>query len=370
MKLFFSALFVLLLTGCMGDCNSSNESGNAPPTAIPAPTEVPSSMSRLQVCNDSKLYFCDQMGKRVYLLGSSDYGAFSILDKSNYDPTLSELAKHGVNLSRQWGSSLPSSLGGLAPYKFNGTKPILVNEYWDRADSFIRIAAKNGIYVMVVLVDRWGCAYDFKTHPWNKSNGGFLTQCFPDMYNTSNGQSPLVEAAGLAASRLSKHKNVLYELVNEPVKYRDLKQLETFHKALVSVIKKNHPGALLGVNTVPDGSGRQVLPNPVVVGADFVTIHGAGVENPDDSATCSEASVHNRLVFLRDRFLNVPLVSDTDGLHASGKPCNRQNNAVLRQLARGAIALNPKLAGFNHRDFDEFSKLDKEALKVLSEVKP
>lgn len=360
-------LITILLGFLLGGC----QKGGVQPVPVPTPVPSPPAMVPLSACSGSHK-LC-QGAREAFLVGYSGYGAFSL--GYTYDPWLETLRGSGITLLREWASPFPFNWGGEQPYTFASGEASLNEAFWKNVDSFLISAASKNQWILMDLLDHYGVQKDrggtllFSDHPLNVSKGGPLRQGLPDLYDLSGGTSPVLRMMLLGVKRVacSGHQNVIYQVVNEPGGYRNESQVTAFHKVAVAGIRQVYaecgaPNPLIAINPVPNAQGRPVIPLPLDVGADLVTIHGAGVENASDASTCKSAQVRSRLEAIW-KWVHVPVISDTDGLHATNVPCNRDDPAVLLQLLNGAKTS----AGFNHRGEEPVngSAPDLHALEIL-----
>jgi hypothetical protein len=325
---------------------------------LPALSQEP---GRLEVCADQR-HLC-RGGKPVFLVGYSDYGAFS--RPYDYEAWLDKLQRSGVNLMREWASPYPLSWGGVQPYLFEGGRARLDERFWQNAERFCKAAEARGQVVLVDLLDHYGLeAARFGDNPLAQRHKGPLERGLPDAYDLSGGSSAVLEMMRLGVTRLAASgcHNLVLQVVNEPRGFRSERQIRDFHAAAVAMIRAAAPGCLVAVNPVSDAEGRPDVPSAQAIGADLVTIHGAGVVDPADPESCSAEAVARRLASVWE-LIRRPIVADTDGLR--GPRCGREDKRVLAELLRGAR----QEAGFNHRDFEPSSKdgrPDRKALAVLS----
>ena len=328
------------------------------PTPVPTPTEI-AQIAPLQVCA-SGVKFCID-GHEVQIRGYSDYGAFSI--PFDYEKSFVVYKENGINFSRQWAIPVPTTWGGLQPYTF-ANDAISYNEpYWQNADRFIALANKYGIYVMVDLSDHYSVYKDreadgspvFIANPLNAKNGGPLAKGIPDLYTNV----AILHMLEMTAKRLSKYNNVVYQICNEPGGATSVQQLADFHKKAAQILKRVHPSALVGINVIEDkATKRPTVPSAKEVGADFITVHQAGIENVNDANSCTVAVLKQRLLAIQN-WNRVPVIADTDALYSTRVPCTRSDNAVVYQIAQAAKTV----AGMNQRD-DEIA-LDLDALHAI-----
>jgi hypothetical protein len=216
----------------------------------------------------------------------------------------------------------------------------------------------------VDLTDRYGAeTKEFATSPWNSKHGGPLSVGLPELYTNP----AVIQTVRLGVQELSKHKNVIYIVCNEPSRSESLAQLENFHRAMIQMIREVHGSdyRLVGVNMIPDDKKRPIVPNPTKVGADFATLHGASVENPKDRNSCKPDQVAARLAFIQ-RLIGTALLNDDDGLYAKNVPCHRYDHTVLQDLANGSMGV----AGFIHRGGEPGGEepVDDQALMILERV--
>lgn len=296
----------------------------------------------------------------LFLKGYSDLGALSFQDFKPA-PWMKTLASYGVNLVREFCAPFPRewNLSGLQPFRFVRRAPALVPEFWALFDRLHAAASGKGVVLLCDLVDHYGLkdAGGFSSHPMAWPNGGPLKRGLPDVYDSE----AVLTMIALAAKRMAGKAGVIVQVMNEPGGSSSVEQLSSFHKKAISAIRSAAPSLLVAINPVPDEEGRPLLPSPQEVGADLVTIHGAGVKSLRAQASYSMEAVKKRLASLQ-RSLRCPVISDTDGLR--GDPLGRDNNTTLRGLLAGARAE----AGFNHRDFEPVSPEgapDLEALRIL-----
>jgi hypothetical protein len=114
-------------------------------------------------------YFLDQYGEPILLKGDAPWSLITKLSVAQAELYFSVREEQGFNAAI---ISLLGSLGNGGPHEdgrtFDGVEPfvdgnvLLWNEpYWERATSYLRIAADHGITVLLYPVDGWTIGHSF-----------------------------------------------------------------------------------------------------------------------------------------------------------------------------------------------------------------
>ncbi len=299
--------------------------------------------------------------EEIFLKGISDYGAFSL--GYDYKKFIPVIKPYGINILREWACPYPADWGGIQPFT-DVNKGTLNQEFFKNADRFINLARTNDIFVLVDLLDRVGlsAAY-FGSHPYNVKNGGFLKAGLPDAYDHIKTVNNMVKVA----KRLSKHKNVVFQLINEPAGFRTNEALIHTHKDIIEDIRANGIENPIIVNTIPNNNGMPVIPNPKKVGAVGFSVHGGGIRNPRNADSCKFESIKAYLKQIIN-VLDFPMLVDMDGLWNDRLPGYRGNPDVLTACARAAKECGAGIIQRANEPIDDSSKIDFDSLNVLKEV--
>lgn len=241
----------------------------------------------------------------------------------------------------------------MQPYVFKNGKAALNDLFWQNVDKGTQAASASGIAVMVDLLDRWGLQGDKcgQSSPMASNRGGFLNpkSCLPDVYSHPETLAMIT----LGVKELAKHDNIVYQIANEPSGYVSHAQITAFHNSVKDIIKRNHPQALIGTN--PINNDPRAFPV-----YDFVTIHGAGIDNLNDRKSCGVVALKASLAKLKAYF-KAPLIADTDGLWSEKLPCNRLDMSVVKDIAEASIVVD----GLNHKDLEPPEGVNVKALEIV-----
>jgi hypothetical protein len=207
----------------------------------------------LRVSSENPRYFADSSGKPVYLTGSHTWASLQDMGLSNPPPEfdfaayLGFLERHGHNFVRLWRWEFPRWTEKknerpffCAPHPWARTGPgealdglpKFNLEKWDEA-YFRRLrerteaAAKQGIYVSIMLFEGWGLRFvpeGAKAHPFHPANNvnrldSELNDSFKgiDLFTLGRPKVTALQEAYVCKviDTVNDLNNVLYEIANE-----------------------------------------------------------------------------------------------------------------------------------------------------------
>lgn len=283
-------------------------------------------------------------------IGYSDY---QIVTDRSFDPApyFQEMARAGLNLQRLWAMGYGNTddrLRELQPFARHGRKYDLhrINpRYLDRLNRVFREADENGLRLMFTLFDRWqiGTAERFVRTPWYYKNNTtkYLRNAFPDFHNLENpGWAEIQENYVKTLVRETRAFHPIYEIMNEPSLPGDCAGLVKWHERVASWILQEAPDAEIAVNMYNECDSLAEIRY-----VRWVTLHYAGWNTGICEAIEPIKAAGKQVVI------------DTDGAFP-----HRDTAGRLRQWYQESLACG---ASFNHKD--DIYKLDREALRVLSE---
>jgi len=369
-------LFLCYLISILIACNSSPPC-NVTKNCGGGPTPTPVTMS---ITVQGNSIFVN--GKKTFMRGYSGFGScYNAEPKESWDAWFSKLEKAGVNYSRVWLVPIPDSWVPQGYVNMQNTFLKMPNGKYDltklnpkfveNVHNVLNAGARHGIVFQVSLADKVLGKYpeDFKTHPYNKNNGGFITpnsngQGWPQGWELQYDQD-WKNLADLYMSVLSIHTNVLIEVINEPEMGKDNKlgtpeQINRWHMMMLTYLRNKYPGVKLVISPVRL-SGLKFVPD-INLPADIISAHGAGfLPDTPKGRYFTDAEMISEWKACLSKMLGKPVICDDDGL-----PRERNDNKIVMNWRK----LSEKIgfAGFQHRD-DEFvppgSVVDDEAIKVI-----
>lgn len=287
-----SLALILVTTGCSVLCRlgidqaCDEEGGQSGDIVMPTPTPVPASGTNIEIRNRQFIL----NGQPTLLRGYGDYGMVGDVrifpNTAAIDAYLDALASHGVNFTRVF----VDLAGAFGPYRRIGNDDFILTgeratfmgqddqwniHYWNRLTYVIDACDRRGIVVEVVITDHWkNYAGDNYGHPdggtfwdWTPWNPHHHAQCgmplsgpcedfvrveeltgellFPGLYINQAGRRTILAAfVDRAMAAVGDHRNVLFEVMNEP---RDgtTEQILNFCRFIARRIESHRPDALI-----------------------------------------------------------------------------------------------------------------------------
>jgi len=287
-------------------------------------------------------------GQRVQLTGYGSRGA--AYQSSDYPSFMHDLVANRCNLNHQWVCPLPfdyQAAPNLPPtqpmvkvgakYDFGHLNP----EFWQRFDSFARLAAQSGIVLIVTIWDECQIREDMKRSPLNVNNGGFLApdnavarfydEAHPEIERFTKAVLSHLEGLGLW--------NLIIEPINEPGAGGSAARANKFHDAFYAWMTQ--VGATFPVmpNLVVSGPAEAVWPDPARAAVKLVSFHGP------IWARCTALETKKAIAHLIQK-TNRPAIVDTDACRSP--QLSRDDNVLVLDWAVGALQAGA--AGINHLD--------------------